>query len=104
MEKYYSAEQASQEAIKWCEKHPGWKRICDINDPIKLYKTWEELPKYIRRLWKRDFRSSAKAMWEEYGNAICKVSFGFISGEGKYYRRCIDIPHGYNFMMGFKVF
>jgi hypothetical protein len=41
----YTGEQAAQRAIEWCEKHPSWKRICDIPDSDALYKTWHELTK-----------------------------------------------------------
>jgi len=36
-------DEAAIYVLRFCEKHPGWKRICDIENNKNLYKTWEEL-------------------------------------------------------------
>lgn len=102
MSEFTSVEQASKEAVKWCEMHPGWQRICDIEDTDSLYKKWEELPIRERQSWAGIYRSHAKDAWEEFGQAPCKVPYGFISGDGKFYSRAVHVPLGHNFMMVFK--
>lgn len=100
----YSTDEAAIHALRFCEKHPGWKRICDIGDTKSLYKTWEELSEREKRLWVKDYGTlGAEDAWNEFGSAPCKVQYGFISGKGKFYKKVTDVPHLHNLMMVFKV-
>lgn len=100
---WYSTEEASIHALRFCEKHPGWKRICDIEDSDSLYKTWAELPNREKRPWEKEYGRSAEDAWGEFGNRPCKVPYGFISGKGKFYKKVTDVPCKHNLMMIFKV-
>jgi len=66
----YTVKQATQHAFLWCQNNPGWKRICDIENSDSLYFTWDELPKKIRKQWKKLGRIWRKAMqstlWVHY--------------------------------------
>lgn len=99
----YTTEQASNEAFKWCQSHPGWKRICDIQNIESLYKTWKELPARVRDLWEYEFPGCAKDAWTEFGIQPCKVRFGFVSGSGNFYRSILKVPPLHQFMMVFNV-
>lgn len=99
----YSSVEAAIYALKFCDRHPGWKRICDIKDHDNLYKNWEELSDRVKRPWIREYRESAKEVWQECGDRPCKVPYGFISGKGKFYKKVTDVPILHNLMMIFKV-
>lgn len=99
----YCTEEASIHALRFCEKYPGWKRICDIEDSDNLYKTWNELSERAKRPWIREYRDRAEDAWGEWGNKPCKVQYGFISGKGKFYKKVTDVPHLHNLIMIFKV-
>lgn len=98
----YSTEDASRHAVKWCEQHPGWQRICDIPDSSVLYKSWAELPKTIRASWEKNHPSDPEGAWLEFGRAPCKVPYGFVSGKGEFYKNVLDVPQFHNSMMVFK--
>lgn len=83
-------------ASEWCERHPGWMRICDIPNTDALYLTWEELPRKVRAAWERDFHSSAENAWREFGHGVCKVDVGFIGTDGVFYPRITDVPTNTN--------
>jgi hypothetical protein len=103
---YYSPEQAALKAQRFCEETQGWKRICDIPDSDSLYLTWEELPKKTRNSWIREYGEySAESAWREFGQAVCKVPFGHISGKGEFYPNYefVKAPSGHNGMMIFKI-
>jgi hypothetical protein len=103
-EESYTTEQAAQESLKWCEKHPGWKRICDIEDSNSLYKTWDELSEKEKKSWINYYGVlGAKGAWEEFGHKPCKVKYGFISGKGEFYKKVTDVPPLHNLMMVFKI-
>lgn len=100
---WYSAEEASIHALKFCEKHQGWKRICDIENLENLYKTWEGLPDKVKRSWIKAYGgASAKEAWEEFGQKPCKVQYAFISGKGKFYKKVTDVPTYHNLMQIYK--
>jgi len=99
----YTVKQATQHAFLWCQNNPGWKRICDIENSDSLYFTWDELPKKIRKQWKKHFGSYAKEAWEEFGEKPCKVPYGFITGKGEFYNDVLKVPLNHNLMMVFKV-
>ncbi|AGK95386.1 hypothetical protein [Clostridium pasteurianum] len=100
----YSPEEAAMYALKFCEKHPGWKRICDIENHENLYKNWDELSEKDKKPWINDYGIlSAKDAWEEFGHKPCKVQYGFISGKGKFYKKVTDVPHLHNLMQIYKV-
>lgn len=40
-----TVDNAAKLAIDWCNKHHGWKRICDIGDTDSFYQTWKDIPK-----------------------------------------------------------
>lgn len=102
MNEEYTVQQASQKAVEWCKNNAGWQRICDIGDTAHLYEKWEDLPIRERQSWAGLYRGSAKSAWEEFGNARCKVPFGFIAGDGSFYASAVHVPIGHNFMMVFK--
>ncbi|MGO4697739.1 hypothetical protein AB4Z50_25970 [Paenibacillus sp. 2TAB26] len=102
---FYSVSQASLQAQKFCEENHGWRRICDIWDSENLYLTWEELPKKIRNYWiGKCGEYSAESAWREFGNSICKVPFGCVSGKGDFHPNyeMVNAPLGHNMMMIFK--
>lgn len=101
----YSTEEASEKALKWCEEHPEWTRICDLNcDSNDLYKTWEELSERERKSWIHEFgENEAKEAWEEFGKKVCKVPYGFISGKGIFYNSVLDVPLYHNLMQVYKI-
>lgn len=100
----YTALEASNKAIEWCAKHPGWKRICDIEDTDVLYKNWEELPEKVRSSWIREYgEHSAESLWVEFGDSPCKVPFGFVTGKGEFYKNILDVPLHHNLMTVYKV-
>lgn len=100
----YTTEQASQNAIEWCEKHPGWKRICDIENSDSLYKTWDELSDNVKKSWVDEYsKYSAESAWREFGKRPCKVPYGFITGKGEFYKDVLQVPLYHNLMMVFKV-
>lgn len=100
----FSTDEAAIYALRFCEKHPGWKRICDIENTESLYKAWEELAEKDKKPWIKDFGIlGAMDAWKELGVAPCKVQYGFISGNGKFYKRVTDVPRLHNLMMVFKV-
>lgn len=101
-EEYFSPEQASAHAKKWCAAHSGWQRICDIENSDALFKTWDELSKKVRKQWEKVYGHGAMNAWLEDGEKPCKVPYGFISGAGKFYRDSLKIPHGHNMMTIFK--
>lgn len=99
-----TTEEAAQKAIFWCRKHPGWKRICDIEDTDVLYKTWNELPEKIKRSWINEFGiNSAESAWEELGKRPCKVKYGFITSKGEFYRDILRAPLEDGIMQVYKV-
>lgn len=103
MMEQYTNEQAAEKALEWCSFHNGWKRICDIENSGALYKTWEELGEREQKRWAAEFgKHAAKDAWREFGEIPCKVPFGFIGGDGKFYKRLYDVPPG-GLMMVFKV-
>jgi hypothetical protein len=104
-DEFYSPEQASALAIKWCEENKGWQRICDIEGGSDhLYQTWEELPQKVKKSWGGDYRDEGKNAWEEFGVKKCKVPCGFVTGKGEFYswQDQDKIPFGHNIMMVFK--
>lgn len=98
-EETYTVEQASARARTWCAAHPGWQRICDVENSDALYKTYDELPQRVRRTWDAH---GGEASWKEFGHKPCKVPFGFISGKGEFYSNVLDVPRFHNLMMIFK--
>jgi hypothetical protein len=102
-EKQFTTDQAAEHALKWCKNHPGWQRICDIEDPDTLYEQWGDLSPRIRRAWETEYRSDAKDAWQEFGTAKCKVPTGFVSGAGFFYDNLLDVPAFHNSMMVFKI-
>lgn len=95
----FSVEDAARHALAWCEKHPGWQRICDIKDVDLLYKSYAELPEAERARWNKHDGETA---WREAGSRPCKVPFGFITGTGAFVRNVLEVPQFHNFMMVFK--
>lgn len=83
-------------ALEWCEKHPGWVRICDVADTSILYKTWDELPPRERKGWTDRYHESDEAAWNEFGYTPCKVPVGFVGTDGVFYPRITDIPTNTN--------
>lgn len=91
-------------ALEWCEKHPEWKRICDIPNSDALYKTWDELPKKSRALWERQYGEYyAESAWKEFGPSVCKVAYGFIGTNGAFYPQITDVPINLNCCQVFRV-
>lgn len=102
-EETYTNEQALQKSLEWCEQHPGWKRMCDIEDTDGLYKTWEELSEKEKKPWVKEYRSSAEDAWGEFGRRPCKVPFGFVTGKGEFYKSISQVPLMHNLMTVYKV-
>lgn len=97
-------EEVLDKSLEWCNQHPGWKRMCDIEDTDSLFKTWEELPKRSHDVWISAYGEySAEKAWEEFGHKPCKVKYGHVSGKGEFYKDIRDIPLFHNSMMVFKV-
>lgn len=90
-------------ALEWCEKHPGWKRICDIPDHESLYKTWSEIPAKVRRSYQDRYHESAEDAWKEFGPCFCKVPKGFVGTDGVFYPEITDVPTNTNACMVFKL-
>lgn len=104
MQETYTVEQAAQKALEWCEKHPAWKRICDIENTDSLYYTFSELPKREQKYWIDTYGEySAESAWREFGRGKCKVPFGHITGKGEFYDDILQVPLHHNMMMVFKV-
>lgn len=100
----YTTEQAAEKAIEWCANHPGWKRICDIENSDSLYKVWEELSEKARKSWINEYGEySAESAWREFGERPCKVPYGFVTGKGEFYRKILDVPLHHNIMTVYKV-
>lgn len=95
--------EAAQKAIKWCENHIGWKRICDIEDIDDLYKTWDELSEKEKRTWIKEYGISAENAWRELGRKPCKVSYGFITSKGDFYKDILKAPLKDGIMQVYKV-
>ena len=96
-------EDVLKESLNWCETHPGWKRICDIEDTDSLYKTWDELSDKEKRPWIKEYKSGAEECWGEYGKNPCKVIYGFVTGKGEFYENIsLAISHG-DFMQVYKI-
>ena len=102
-EETFGTDQAAEKALIWCENHKGWKRICDIKDSDSLYKKWVDLTKEEKYPWVRDFGISADSVWNDNKGDTCKVPYGFISGEGEFYKDILQVPLFHNLMMIFKV-
>ncbi|MGG4106726.1 hypothetical protein AAXB25_22770 [Paenibacillus lautus] len=96
---------AAELALKWCEEHTGWKRICDIEGGSdQLYISWGELPTRVKNVWGSDYdESGAKEAWEEFGRKTCKVPHGFIAEDGQFYSTDDFLKLSLNGMMIFKV-
>jgi hypothetical protein len=101
-EKPFTTDQAAEQAVKWCKAHPGWQRICDIEDTDSLYEQWEDLPYRARKFWENECRSDPKGSWQRFETAKSKVPTGFISGAGFFYDNALDVPACHNMMMVFK--
>lgn len=100
----YCVNQAAAYALKFCEKYPKWKRICDIENQEYLYKVWEELSGKEQEPWINQYGAlGAKEAWKEFGHAPCKVQFAFISGAGKFYKHVTDVPPLHNMMQIYKI-
>ena len=89
-------EKTAKAAMDWCEKHPGWQRICDI-DSSTLYKKWDELSKSEQRKW--DF---SEEVWSEHCDNKNKFCRGIIAGDGKFYRNILTAPTELGIMTVFK--
>ena len=99
----HTVDEAAKKALEWCKKHKGWQRICDIPDTDNLYKNWDELSPKERKPWIDDFgKLYAEDAWNAHGRKPCKVTYGFISGKGEFYKDILQIPPLHNFMMVFK--
>jgi hypothetical protein len=96
---HYSVQQAAEHAIAWCKAHPGWQRICDIEDVDALYKSYAELPASDRRYWDR---RGGENMWLEFGRKPCKVLYGFVTAKGEFYRDILEVPLFHNLMTVYK--
>ncbi|GAA5416216.1 hypothetical protein Pryu01_01248 [Paraliobacillus ryukyuensis] len=100
----YSVEQASRNALNWCENNKGWARICDIENVDSLYKNWAELSEKEKSYWVKQFgQYDAESAWIEFGKSPCKVPYGFITGKGDFYRNILDVPLHHNLMTVYKV-
>ena len=100
---HYSVADATRHAKRYCEDNPGWTPIWEIPNTDDLYKKWEELPKSHQRFWLKKYGEvGAKGAWEEMGHSVCKVPYGFISGEGSFYKEITDVPLFHNSVMIFK--
>ncbi len=102
MTKTYTTDNASQQALKWCGNHKGWQRLCDIKDPDSLYKTFQEIPARERNYWEKECRTDPVGAWREFGDAHCRVEFGYISGAGEFFKSIISVPQFHQSMMVFK--
>lgn len=90
-------------ALEWCAKNPNWKRICDIPDHEKFYKTWGELSASEKGYWCGKYHACAEDAWREFGHAACKVRYGFIGTDGVFYPEITDVPLNVNSCMVFEV-
>ncbi|MRY42793.1 hypothetical protein [Clostridium beijerinckii] len=103
-EEYYSTDEAAQKALEWCDKHEGWKRICDIEDSDSLYKNWDELSDKEKKPWIGYYGEfSAESAWRELEKRPCKVKYGFITGKGEFYNNILKVPKFHNLMQVYKV-
>jgi hypothetical protein len=96
---HYSAQLAAEHAVSWCAAHPGWQRICDIEDVNALYKTYAELSSQDRRYWERH---GGEVLWLEFGRKPCKVPHGFVTGKGEFYWNILEVPIFHNIMTVYK--
>lgn len=103
-EETYTTDEAAEQALAFCKANKGWKRICDLKDSDALYKTWDELPKKIRKAWVDECgEESAPSAWKEFGDAYCKVPKGYITGKGEFYENVLEVPLSHNLMAVYKV-
>ena len=63
MEESFSVDQASAHAMEWCNKHPSWQRICDIENTDVLYKSFDELSGKQRKYWQENYPCDQEGSW-----------------------------------------
>jgi len=76
---------ASQRALEFCRRHPGWQRFCDIQDTNALMVTWEELPTRYRAAWEREYPCCAEEAWREFGHRPTRHRRGFVDEHGEFH-------------------
>jgi len=97
----YTVENASDKAKAYCDKHPGWQRICDIEDSDSLSLKFKELPVRVQASWEAYYPSDPEGAWEEFGCGVSRHPFKFICGAGGVYSNVLDVPLGHQSMMIF---
>ncbi|HDX8426143.1 TPA: hypothetical protein RQN23_000819 [Aeromonas veronii] len=95
--------QAAEKALQWCATHPGWKRICDVDDIAALDKVWSELSPAQQAPWIKAYPSDPQGAWEELADGKCKYRSGFITCTGKFYRSIFAVPPEQGLMQVFKL-
>ncbi len=90
-----------QVAAEWCEKHPKWKRICDIENSDSLTLGWAELPKRIRQPYER--YNDPESHWREFATKPYRHRYGFVGENGEFYPEITQLPLGVNCVMVFEV-
>jgi len=99
---FISTNESAARAAEFCKCHPGWQRICDIDDSFNLYLSFEEIPKEERKFWKHAHGEYAADAWAEFGVGKCRFPTGYISGTGLFYSHNHHIPKFHNSMMVIK--
>ena len=92
-------------AKQWCEEHPAWQRICDIDDSDHMQLSWDELPEGDRRAWRESHLSEdeAKYLWREFATSVpYRHRFGFVGEDGVFYSHVLDVPRNTNSVMVFE--
>ncbi len=95
--------QAAEKALQWCATHPGWKRICDVDDIASLDKVWSELSPAQQAPWKKAYPADPQGAWEELADGRSKYPSGFITCTGKFYRSILAVPLSQGLMQVVKV-
>lgn len=91
---------AFDRAIEWCEHHPKWQRICDIEDSDALMLQWHEIPRRDRKAWIERYGDSAEDAWLEYSYyRPTRHRYGVIGDDGQFYSSILDVPRLMNSMM-----
>ncbi len=95
----YTVEQAAKHATAWCTKRPAWLRICDMPPGYceTLYVQWSELSPAKQAFWGSEYG------YNEWATKSCKVSSGFVTGKGEFYKSIHEVPLFHNFMTVYRV-
>lgn len=89
----YTTRLAAEKALAWCEKHPAWMRLCDIDNIAQFYVQWHELSEKEKHLW------GSESAYNDFGSKKPKVKTGFITDAGRFIDDDCRVPYGHSAMV-----